>query len=606
MAEQAELTAPFLITGRGPGGGPSKIRSFLIKQGERIFGLRRCQALYSEIDNDCGVQEFSRQALEKIGVGIRCEQENIHRIPRTGPCLLIANHPHGGIDGLALILLVSQIRTDFKIMGNFLLGRIPQLRNNLILVDPFGGDAAARKNIAPLRQALECLRQGQLLILFPAGEVSSWRRDLGEVSDPVWSPTLARLARMSKAPVVPVFLPGGNGPLFQLAGLVHSALRTVLLPMMLLRQRGRIIEPVVGHPISAKKLTDLNDDRQLTDYLRLRTYALKNSGRNNPQHREMKEQQDRIVAGVPAQTLEKEIAALPEEHKLLESGDFEVFYAASTQVPGLLMEIGRLREITFREVGEGTGKTIDLDRFDCHYLHMFIWNRQQRELVGAYRLGQVDKILRDSGPGGLYTTTLFRFRPELLSRLKNSLELGRSFIRSEYQRSYAPLLLLWKGIGHYLAAHPHYRYLFGPVSISNEYSLNSRQLMTSALAHHYHLRELSRLVSARVPVGIRKLKISGIAALQSDPLLQDIDNISALVADFEPDGKGMPVLLRHYLSLGGKLLAFNLDPDFSDVIDGLLLVDLLASDTKQLQRYMGKDGYAEYLRYQQGRLESCA
>jgi putative hemolysin len=270
-----------------------------------------------------------------------------------------------------------------------------------------------------------------------------------------------------------------------------------------------------------------------------------------------------------------------------------------------LHEIGRLREVTFRAVGEGTGRATDLDRFDDTYTHLCLWDNKQHCVVGAYRIGQVDHILAQQGANGLYTSTLFDFHPQLLDRLNSSLELGRSFIRPEYQRSYAPLLLLWKGIGHYLVANPHYRYLFGPVSISSDYTANSRQLMVGSLTRYFMVKELSGLVSPRQPVAVMPLKIEGIPARKSDPLLCDMEEISALVADLESDNRGIPVLLRHYLSLGGKLLAFNLDPDFGNVIDGLLLVDLQHTDQKQLQRYLGRDGCQAYLAEQLQR-KACA
>ena len=608
MPEHTNVSNPFLLSDPPQGGRRQKIRELLLQACERALGLRRCQELYGQIDSGCDIAEFTGQALARTGAGYRVGPERLERIPRSGPCILIANHPYGGLEGLMLMNMVSAIRSDFVVMGNFLLGRIPQLRRNLLEVDPFGGENAGRKNIAPLRRALKCLAEGQLLILFPAGEVSAWQPDRKQICDPQWSTTLARLVRMSKAPVLPVYFPGSNGPLFQLAGLLHARLRTLLLPMMLLRQKGKIIEPKIGNPIPAKKLSGFFSDQQLTDYLRVRTYALKDCrGRaaDNMIEKTAKPQAE-IVPAISITRLEEELTGLPETQKLLDSGDFSVYYAAAQQIPQLLNEIGRLRETTFRRVGEGTGQAIDLDRFDEDYLHLFIWNREQRELVGAYRIGQVDRILRNKGAAGLYTATLFQFKPQLLERLEHALELGRSFVRYEYQRSYAPLLLLWKGIGHYLVRHPQYRYLFGPVSISSDYSERSRQLITSALTRHYQIQELSSLVSSRMPVGIRRMKISGIDPAQSDPLLQDIENISALVADFENDGKGVPVLLRHYLSLGGKLLAFNLDPDFSDVIDGLLLVDLLEADARQLQRYMERDGYRAYLHFQKEGTRDCA
>nr|WP_320049980.1 lysophospholipid acyltransferase family protein [uncultured Desulfuromonas sp.] len=593
------LASPFLPSRQPVSTLTARLRQPFLNMAERLLGLRRCQQLYDQVSANVSGHTFAEQALATLNVSYRVSDYEQVRIPSSGPCILIANHPFGGIEGLILMDLLSKQRPDFKVMANFMLSRIPQLRDCLINVDPFGGTDAARTNLSPLRQSLNWLKQGGVLVIFPAGEVSS-RQSSGEITDPAWSSTLPRLVRRSKAPVLPVFFPGENGSLFQWAGRIHPRLRTALLPHMLLNKRGQTLPLRIGNLLTTKKLTGFDCDQALNDYLRLRTYGLNlacdtcadnvdkpSQGKHQP-----------ICAALPSQTLENEIERLPQEQRLLQSGEFDVVVFSAAQAPGLLHEIGRLREVTFREVGEGTGHSIDLDRFDDTYTHLCLWNHKQHELVGAYRIGHLDELLSQQGAEGLYTSTLFDFQPQLLDRLQNALELGRSFIRPEYQRSYAPLLLLWKGIGHYLVKNPKYRYLFGPVSISNDYTSNSRHLMVESLSRYFMVKEFCGLVSPRLPVPVTPLKIQGVSAQHSDPLLCDMEEISSLVADLESDNRGIPVLLRHYLSLGGKLLAFNLDPDFGNVIDGLLLVDLQKTEQKQLQRYMGREGCEHYQAHQ--------
>ena len=579
----------------------------LLGGAERLLGLHRCQKLYEKI-TDCAPEDFAAQALQQLDVTYQLSNHDQARIPSSGACILIANHPYGGIEGLAMIDLLHKVRPDFKIMANFILERVPQLQPWLISVDPFGKKSTAGRNLAPLRQSLNWLRQGGLLVIFPAGEVSSRQSPSGEVTDPPWSPTLPRLARMSKAPVLPVFFPGENGRIFQWAGQIHPRLRTILLPRMLLNKRGKILNIKVGNLLTRKKIAEFTCDQSLSAYLRLRTYvlALACQRDQNTSAKTATKLKQPLIEAPDTNSLDDEINSLPSEQKLLSSGEFDVLVFTSEQGPTLLREIGRLRELTFRQAGEGTGQSIDLDRFDDHYSHLLLWNRDKQELVGSYRIGQIDQLLAKNGADGLYTSTLFDFKPQLLDKLQNALELGRSFVRPEYQRSYAPLLLLWKGIGHYLVANPQYRYLVGPVSISSDYSTNSRQLITNTLSRHYLINELANLVSPRLPVPLKPLKICGFSSRQADPLLRDMDDVSTLIADIEDDSKGIPVLLRHYLNMGGKLLAFNLDPDFSDVIDGLLVVDLLQTDRKQLQRYMGREGYQSYSYAQQHTAANCA
>ncbi len=609
MDQNKRPVAPFSLADNTADAAHNPLRRMIFAAVESLLGLRSCQALYEQIDPETSSQDWPAAALKTLGANYQISAADQARIPSSGACILIANHPFGGIEGLVLLDLLNRVRPDFKVMANYLLARVPQMRERLISVDPFGGEAAARTNLAPLRKSLSWLKQGGLLVIFPAGEVSSWQPRVKGVTDPEWSSTLARLVRMSKAPVLPTYFPGQNGPLFQLAGRIHPRLRTALLPRMLLNKRGQTLTLKVGNLLPAKKLAGFSSDQSLNDYLRLRTYSLALSEESNSRSVAKKKApavQADLIAPRSVDQLQAEIDALPDTQKLLQSGEFDVLLTRGEEAPQLLLEIGRLRELTFRQVGEGTGRSCDLDRFDAAYSHLLLWNRQQQQIVGAYRIGQVDQLFAQQGAAGLYTSTLFDFQPQLFERLKNALELGRSFIRPEYQRSYAPLLLLWKGIGHYLVQNPHYRYLFGPVSISSDYSNNSRQLMTSTLSRNYLINDLAKLVAPRLPVSLKPLRINGLSARQSEPLLKDMDEVSALVADIETDNKGIPVLLRHYLSLGGKLLAFNLDPDFSDVIDGLLLVDMLDTERKQLQRYMGREGCQFYLASQQQKLANGA
>jgi putative hemolysin len=255
-------------------------------------------------------------------------------------------------------------------------------------------------------------------------------------------------------------------------------------------------------------------------------------------------------------------------------------------MPRMLHEIGRQRELTFRQVGEGTGKSLDLDRFDDYYWHLLLWNRKKRELVGAYRAGNTTEILEQHGVAGLYTNTIFRYDERLFQKLGPSIELGRSFVRPEYQRQYAPLLLLWKGIAGLIAMHPEIPVLFGAVSVSNDYNKASRELIYRFFESRIEKDELSELVAARHPFRpafLRRWDCTGMCRA-----LRDLDELSEPIADVEPDGKGLPILMRQYGKIGGKLLGFSVDRGFSNTLDGLVVVDLRQTDPQVLHRYMGK------------------
>lgn len=535
--------------------------------------------------------------LGRLGIEYRIGSGDLERIPQSGPLFVVANHPYGGLDGLILGSLLKQVRPDTKFLANRLLGRVAGMDEPCFFVDPFGGPAAARSNVASMKAALRWLEEGHALATFPAGEVSHLSVRRMRVEDPVWAENLVPLIRRSGASVVPIFFKGRNRISFQLAGLVHPRLRTLLLPSELMRARTGAIEVRIGKPVTAKHLGRFESHRGLMDYLRLRTYVLKSRPVAEKTRFRWRRRKaaigDPIIQALEPSILRAEVEALPEEALLYESAGYAVYVAQAGCIPNLLLEIGRLREETFRAVGEGTGTSCDLDRFDADYRHLFVWNREEQELVGAYRLGLSDEILPMRGKTGLYTTTLFRFKRGVLDRLDPVIELGRSFVVAKYQRKPLSLGLLWKGIGTFIARHPRYCRLLGPVSISKDYQSMSKKLMVSYLRTHNLDPELASQVRAIHP--IRKQYWGLLDRASFNRTVRDIEDVSALVSEIEAESVGIPVLWRHYLKLNATVLSFNVDPAFNDSLDGLVLVDLRRTEASVLRKYMGETGYARFV-----------
>jgi putative hemolysin len=411
----------------------------------------------------------------------------------------------------------------------------------------------------------------------------------------------ARLIRKTGASALPVYFCGHNSVTFQLLGLIHPRLRTLVLLQEFLQQRGKELEVRVGTSIPPELMASVGNDREATEYLRLRTYLLSYRGKK-PLSLPTKmravlprKAQETIVPAIPQSFLVRDIESLPAEQLLTESSDFAVYAARSNDMPHLLEELGRLREVTFRAAGEGTGKCADIDQFDSYYWHLLLWNKEKRELAGAYRAGDTDEIIRAHGVKGLYTNTVFRYDERLFLKIGSALELGRSFVRTEYQRQYAPLLQLWKGIARFVAARPQTPVLFGAVSISNEYSRLSREMIVQYFESRDDGREFADLIQPRTPFRAPKLRRWDCRAFCD--ALHNLDELGEPISDLEEDGKGVPILIRQYDKVGGKLVGFNLDRKFSDVVDGLVIVDLRQTDPTVLERYMGKEGYAGFRRF---------
>ncbi len=568
---------------------PRVVKAPLLNIVERLLGLDWLARGYEKLEETDTPDQFAAQTLQYMNVVPRVVDGDLANVPKSGPVVVVANHPFGGIEGVIMTLLLRQVRPDVRIMANGLLKRIPEMSETFIGVNPYGHARATRENLKPLREAMRWLNDGGLLVVFPAGDVSRFRPANFTIRDEKWDASISRMIRKSGAQVVPMHIGGRNSILFHALGLIHPLLRSLMLPRELANKRDRAIEFRVGESISNKRVTSNGNDDEIAKYLRLRSYML---NRINESKRETpiaveKDAMMPIAEAIEPQLMADEVVALPSQQQLAESGSLKVYFARAPQIPYLLQELGRLREVTFREVGEGTGKATDIDLYDSYYLHLFIWNEESREVVGAYRLGLADEIVTKYGKKGFYSHSLFRYSKRLLKAINPAIELGRSFVRPEYQRSFAPLMLLWKGIGQFVANHPHYAVLFGPVSISNDYCSVSQQLLIDFLRANNYDSELSRHIRPRKPYRgklravWRQAELAGIGS---------IDDVSELVAIQESGEKGVPILIKQYLKLGGRLLGFNVDRDFNDCIDGLIMVDLRQTDERVLQKYMGRDG----------------
>ena len=536
--------------------------------------------------------------LTEMRIGLRVDAADQARIPATGPVVVVANHPYGMLDGAILTMLMTRVRPDAKVLTNYLLADIPELAQHCIFVDPFHTDHSVEANRRAMREALAWLQRGGMLAMFPAGEVSHWQMPAAQIADPAWNAAAVRLLRHSGASAMPVYFCGHNSVGFQLLSMVHPKLRGAFLLQGFLQQEGKTVEVRVGSPINHHAIAGLAGDREATEYLRWRTYLL--ARRSKPERSRLHavrsklalRAQEPIAAPESRDLLAQEIERLPGDRCLASNGDLAVYLGTAREIPRLLREVGRLREVTFRHVGEGTGKSLDLDRFDDYYWHLLLWHQTRHELVGAYRAGNTAEILPAFGVAGLYTSTLFRYDERLFPKLGPALEMGRSFVRPEYQRQYAPLLLLWKGIARLIATRPEIPVLFGAVSISNDYNKTSREMIYRFFEARMQEGELAGMVEPRRPFRpglLRRWDCRGMCQA-----LRDLDELSQPITDVEADGKGLPILLRQYAKIGGKLVCFNVDQKFSNVLDGLVVVDLRCTDPVVLERYMGREEAARF------------
>ena len=558
----------------------------------RLFMPEQLVSSYSasRVDGQSAA-EFAACMLRNLDIRYEIQASDLERIPSSGSALIVANHPFGMLEGLILVDLLEKVRGDYRIVANSLLSTTPALRERVFFVNPFQESAAVQENGRSLRASIEWLNNGGLLVMFPAGEVSHLNFG-GEspVADPKWNTASARLARKIGCTTLPLFFNGANSLPFQMLGTIHPRLRTLSLARELVKKRNQTIDVRVGTGIAGGVLRSYPDAEAATDYLRARTYLLSNRPANTLKATLTQWPFIRakaVAAASASELVAREVASLGPERLLAGGSEFQVLLASASEIPNVLREIGRARELTYREIGEGSGNSLDLDSFDEYYEHIFLWHQGDARVAGAYRLAATADVLPARGIKGFYTSSLFHYEPAFFERIGPALELGRSFVCAGYQKHYAPLLLLWKGIARYVERRPECAVLFGAVSISSDYQSLSRTLMVNYLSGHL-AKDLAGLVRPRRGFQRHTLLPKHIKHLSR--LLGSVEELSSSVQDLEHDGKGLPVLIRQYMKLGGQFLGFNVDPHFSNALDALVLADLRTASPAMLDRCMGRSG----------------
>lgn len=551
----------------------------------RLTHLNKLNKLYDAVKDFEG-KEFFDNLLNQLEIKYVVFAEDLEKIPKQGPFVLVANHPLGALDGIIMTKVISEIRPDFKIMGNFLLNKIKPMAPYVIPVNPFESRKEAYNSLGGMRAAMKLLADGGCLGVFPAGEVSNRNNEYNEVMDKEWELPILKLIQKTNVPVIPMYFHAWNSRLFYSLAKLHPDLQTAMLPREFLQKRQEPIKIRIGRPILPKILKEYETTEELGVFLRKRVHMMKsyfdkkktltenlripNTGGKS--HFGLNENViHNIISETNKESLRREIESLRgEEGKLVfVNGNYEVFFSKAETTPYLMREIGRQREITFRSEGEGTNLPFDLDEYDRHYHHLMLWDNKNEVLVGAYRMALGSEVMKKYGIKGFYTNSLFDFDQEIQPFFRKVIEMGRAYIVKEYQQKPLPLFLLWRGIIHVCLRHPEHKFLMGGVSISNKFSDFSKTLMIEFMRSHYYDSVVAQYIH---PKNAYKVRLK-----ERDKLLffegidADLNKFDKLIDDFEPQMR-MPVLIKKYIKQNAKVIAFNVDPNFNDAIDGLMYI----------------------------------
>jgi len=519
--------------------------------------------------------EFLNAILDEFQIKFEIPEEDFKRLPKEGAYITVSNHPLGGIDGILLLKLMLEKEPNFKIIANFLLHRIEPMKPYIMPVNPFETHKDAKSSVVGIKETLKHLKDGKPLGMFPAGEVSTYKDGKLMVDKP-WEEGAIKVIKKAQVPVVPIYFHAKNSRLFYILSKISDTLRTAKLPSELLTQKNRVIKVRIGKPISVAEQSEYESIESYSEFLRKKTYMLA-----NPFEKESKllstpnlkiaKSPKEIVSSANHHSIVEEVIKLRREGaRLLQSKNYEVFFADALTIPSVLHEIGRLREITFREVGEGTNESIDLDKFDEYYHHMFLWDNDTKKIAGAYRMGLGQEIFPKYGIDGFYLQDLFRFEPELHDMMSKSIEMGRAFICKEYQLKPMPLFLLWKGIVHTTLRYPKHKFLIGGVSISNQFSDFSKSLMIEFMKSNYYDPYIAQYIHPKKEYKV-KLKDADKDFIFNEAEA-DLIKFDKIIDEIEPGNLRLPVLIKKYIKQNARVVAFNVDPLFNNAIDGLMYI----------------------------------
>jgi len=518
-----------------------------------------------------GIHDIFSSVLNDYSIDFEFNENDLKNIPKNSPFIIVSNHPIKGIDSILMLKVISEARPDLKIINDVVLPKYYSVYRYFII---HNSKEFFRLLNSPTRQeSIEYLREGKPIGIFPAGNGNPISLGANIKADPTWSTETIRFIKSAKVPIVPAFFMVKSS--FSASFLKSNYW---LLPPSLQNEsekKNRKITLRIGSPISLDDQNEFHNIDKFGRFLRTKVYCLRSPIEVTKFYlpglrRQTKEEP--IVAAINPEIISVEVAQLKTDYLLFNNQNYSVICAPADKMPNLITEIGRQRELTFREVGEGTNRSIDIDEFDLYYNQLFIWDNTLNKLVGAYRVGKGRDIIEQYGIKGFYIQSLFRIDPRATSLLEQSLELGRSFIVKEYQRQPLSLFLLWKGILYFLLKNPEYRYLVGPVSISNQYSKLSKTLIIKFVTENFFHKELSSLFKPRNGF---KPKISNDIDILLENTKSNLNRLDNIIADIELDHYKVPVLLKKYLKLNAKIMGFNIDPKFNDALDGLIILDLM-------------------------------
>jgi putative hemolysin len=553
---------------------------------DKLLGINKLRNVYESCQlSGLDKQQFSQKLLDGLGVQVSGVNGVLEKVPQSGRCVVVCNHPYGMIEGVIIAHLLTAFRSDTQVMANVGLQIFKEIKGYFIFANPL--KPKANINTLAIKQCFSHLENDGLLVVFPAGRVSFFQSDKQRITDGDWNRLVIKLAQKTRAPILPVFISGTNSQLFHRMGRIYYRFRLLMLAHEMFKLQAHNINLKTNNLLSIKQLNEFKGIKRMNDFVRLQCYLNDENYFTPWLEDDASMPFKNIIPTADKITIKSELAQLPDEQHLLDFKSFSVYYGYQNQMPLCVQEITRLREITFRTLDEGSGETCDTDKFDATYMHLFIFDHKNEEIIGAYRIGQTDLLQNKGGVSQLYLSQMFNFSAGFINQQQPCLEMGRSFIIAAHQNSFHGLLLLWKGIGAFVCQNPHYRTLYGTVSLSKLYDPRSVALIDEVMVINKDGVNAKAAFKGQLHPEVKDF-------INAAPV--ELNQLSALVMGIEEDSKDIPVLLKQYHKLGAIFHCTGIDVNFNHTPGLLLSVNLPEAPEKLLKLYLGssKAAYVNY------------
>lgn len=561
-----------------------KVLNFVAPVLDKLLGIKKLNRLYLEQEfSGLNKQHFSKKLLNELGVSILSGDKTLNQVPKAGRCIVVCNHPYGMIEGVIIAQLLTEYRSDTKVMANVGLTVFKEINDYFIFANPL--QPKAKINSKAIKQCYRHVEDDGLLVIFPAGRVSFYQKEKKIITDGHWNRLAINIAEKTQSPILPVFISGTNSALFHRLGRIYYRFRLLMLAREMFKLQNHEITLRANNLITPKQLAPFKNNEMKNNLLRVQCYLNDQQYLKPWPKDEVKTSMLPIAKETDSSLITSELDNLAEKQHLLTFKHYSVYYGYQAQIPNVVKEIARLRELTFRDLDEGSGEPSDTDHFDATYMHLFIYDHLNNQITGAYRIGQTDRLQKQGGLEQLYLSQIFNFNKSFINQQEPCLEMGRSFIIASEQKSYHSLLLLWKGIGAYVCQNPRYRTFYGTVSLSKQYDPRS-----VAIIEHTMVKS-SEAVTAKTPF-TGELHPEVTQFLEENTI--GLDELSVIISALEKDGKDIPVLLKQYHKLGADFHCMAIDTNFNQTPGLLLSVHFPSAPQKLLKLYLG-DKKDEYL-----------